>query len=218
MSLTRHKWWRSIVKRKGRYPGGSQAKEFQIRSLREQLQQVDTGLRVLALQLKEEIREDGPTNHLKLCVLICLALFQLVGVVEYIFVMMDFFTKFVKLYLIKRATAHVVTEKVLYCYVLEVGQPKKIISDSGPQFRSDKWKTLTSLLGIELCFTAVYHPAANPVERVMRELGILFRMYCSEHHSHWAVIVNDVERVINRVQVLLPWNFYVWANPVQCFK
>ncbi|KAJ8897761.1 hypothetical protein PR048_003111 [Dryococelus australis] len=77
----------------------------------------------------------------------------------------------------------------------EVGQPKKIISDNGPQCRSVKWKTLTSILGIELGFTAVYHPAANPVERVMRELVRLFRMYCNEHHSHWAVIVNDVERL-----------------------
>ncbi|KAJ8893249.1 hypothetical protein PR048_005840 [Dryococelus australis] len=38
---------------------GAQAKEFQIRSLREQLRQVDTGLRALAVQLKEGIREDG---------------------------------------------------------------------------------------------------------------------------------------------------------------
>ncbi|KAJ8896264.1 hypothetical protein PR048_001608 [Dryococelus australis] len=78
-----------------------------------------------------------------------------------------------------------------------LGQIKKIISDYGPQFRSNNCKTLTSILGIELGFTAVYHPATNPVERVMWELGRLFRMYCNDHHSHWAVIVNDVHRLIN---------------------
>ncbi|KAJ8877210.1 hypothetical protein PR048_021664 [Dryococelus australis] len=100
---------------------------------------------------------------------------------------MDVFIKFIKLYPIKTATAQVVTEKILNCYVLEVGHPKKIISDNGPQFRSDM-KTLTSILGIELVFTAVYHPAGIPVERAMQELG---RMY------HWAVIVNDMEQLIN---------------------
>ncbi|KAJ8875625.1 hypothetical protein PR048_023521 [Dryococelus australis] len=77
--------------------------------------------------------------------IVCVDLFGLLptgrGGVEYIFVLMDVFTKFVKLFLIKKATAHVVTEKVLDCYVLEEGQPKKIISDNGPQFCSDKWKT-----------------------------------------------------------------------------
>ncbi|KAJ8892503.1 hypothetical protein PR048_005084 [Dryococelus australis] len=38
---------------------GAQSKEIQIRLLREQLRQVDTGLRALAVQLKEKIREDG---------------------------------------------------------------------------------------------------------------------------------------------------------------
>ncbi|KAJ8887499.1 hypothetical protein PR048_013714 [Dryococelus australis] len=79
------------------------------------------------------------------------------------------FTKFVELYPIKQATVQVVTEKVMGCYVLEVGQPKKIISDNGPQFH-------------------MYHPAANPVE--------MFRTYCNEHHNKWAAIVSDVEHLI----------------------
>ncbi|KAJ8867143.1 hypothetical protein PR048_033007 [Dryococelus australis] len=174
---------------------------------------MDTSLRVLTVQLKEELRKDGrlqkvvqeletdicrdfmkekfelkedylfqnvsttwakwilcipnlyrkePTNHLKLCVdLFCpLPTVQRGGGGLNIFLfMVDYFTKFVKLYSIKRATAQVITEKVLGCHVLEVGQPKKIISDNGSQFRNDKWKTLTSILGIELGFTAVLSPS-----------------------------------------------------------
>ncbi|KAJ8893038.1 hypothetical protein PR048_005619 [Dryococelus australis] len=106
---------------------------------------------------------------------------------------MDVFTKFVKLYLMKRATAQVVTEKVLDCYVLD-----------------DKWKTLTSMLGIELGFTAVYHPVANLVESVMHKLWWLFRMYYNDHHSHWAVIVNDVETLINSC-----WHEDTGATPME---
>ncbi|KAJ8879815.1 hypothetical protein PR048_020423 [Dryococelus australis] len=50
-------------------------------------------------------------------------------------------TKFVKLYPIKKATAQVITEKVMDCYVLDID--------------------------------------------------------CFEHHSKWAVIVGDVEQLIN---------------------
>ncbi|KAJ8893807.1 hypothetical protein PR048_006408 [Dryococelus australis] len=85
------------------------------------------------------------------------------GGVEYICLVLDMFTKFVKVYPIKKFS-QVITENVMDCYVLEIGQPRKIISDNGPQFRSDKWKTLTYILGIELGYTAVYHPATNPVE------------------------------------------------------
>ncbi|KAJ8868096.1 hypothetical protein PR048_031905 [Dryococelus australis] len=52
MSLTRHKWWQMHCREEGQIFRG-------LRPLREQLQQVDTGLRALAVQLKEEIREDG---------------------------------------------------------------------------------------------------------------------------------------------------------------
>ncbi|KAJ8869659.1 hypothetical protein PR048_028652 [Dryococelus australis] len=38
---------------------GTQAKEFQIRSLREHMKQVDTGLWEITVQLKTEIREDS---------------------------------------------------------------------------------------------------------------------------------------------------------------
>ncbi|KAJ8888844.1 hypothetical protein PR048_008338 [Dryococelus australis] len=66
------------------------------------------------------------------------------------FVILDMFIKFVKLYPIKKATDQVITEKLMDYYVLEVSQPRKIISDNGSQFCSDKWKTLTTILGIEL--------------------------------------------------------------------
>ncbi|KAJ8885737.1 hypothetical protein PR048_011937 [Dryococelus australis] len=42
---------------------------------------------------------------------------------------------------------------------------KKFISETGPQFCSDKWKTLTSVLKVELGYTAVYYLAANPVDQ-----------------------------------------------------
>lgn len=132
------------------------------------------------------------------------------GGLQYILVILDVFTKFVKLYAIKKATAQVVTDKVMDRYVIEIGQPRKIISDNGTQFRSRKWKTLTTVLGIELGYTAVYHPSANPAERVMRELGRLFRLYCHQQHCQWASIVSEVENLINCC-----WHESTGATPIE---
>jgi len=54
-----------------------------------------------------------------------------------------------------------------------------------------------SSLGIPPTFTSVYHPQSNPAERLMGELGRLFRSYCSEHHSDWPTYVRYIEWVLN---------------------
>ena len=58
----------------------------------------------------------------------------------YIFVVLDTFSKFVKLYSVKRATSKVLSEKIMQDYMTKVGKPKVILSDHGPQFISGKWR------------------------------------------------------------------------------
>ena len=58
----------------------------------------------------------------------------------YVFVMLDTFSKFVKFYSVKRATSKVLSEKVTWDYMVNVGKPKVILSDHGPQFVSGKWR------------------------------------------------------------------------------
>jgi len=45
--------------------------------------------------------------------------------------------------------------------------------------------------------TSVYHPQSNPAERVMRELGRMFRTYCHSQHEIWSRHVPYVEWVLN---------------------
>lgn len=58
------------------------------------------------------------------------------GGVEYIFVVLDSFSKYVKLYPIKRANTRTVLKKILVDYVQEVGKPRRILADNGTQFRA----------------------------------------------------------------------------------
>ena len=49
------------------------------------------------------------------------------GGVNYLFVVLDVFTKFVKLYPIKKATSLVLARKIVNEYITEVGRPKIIL-------------------------------------------------------------------------------------------
>lgn len=102
-----------------------------------------------------------------------------VGGVEYIFVVLDVFSKLVKLYPIKKANTKTVVKKILGNYVDSVGKPLKILADNGTQFRSVKLSAQLNEAGIRTGFCSVRHPQSNPTERIMRELGRMFRMLCS---------------------------------------
>lgn len=82
-------------------------------------------------------------------------------------------------------------------YIGTYGSPLCIVSDHGVQFTSKVWQTRLSALGIPPTMTTVYHPQSNPAERVMRELGRLFRTYCHENHTDWPRYVNYIEWVLN---------------------
>ena len=66
----------------------------------------------------------------------------------YIFVVLDTFTKFVRLYSEKRATSKVLSEKITKDYMIKTGKPKIILSDHGPQFISGRWRQTLGWEGI----------------------------------------------------------------------
>ena len=43
----------------------------------------------------------------------------------------------------------------------------------------------------------MYHPQSNQAERVMREIGRIFRAYCHAKHSEWPLYVRKVENWLN---------------------
>lgn len=119
------------------------------------------------------------------------------GGVQYIFVVLDVFSKLVRLYSIKKATSYIVSRKICEQYVSELGRPQRILSDHGTQFTSKRWKKSLQDLGIRVLFSSIRHPQGNPVERVMREIGRMFRALCSDKHTAWASYVPRVEHILN---------------------
>ena len=117
--------------------------------------------------------------------------------VQYLFVIQDVFSKLVTLYPIKRATTVVCLKKLTNHYFEKIGKPERVLSDHGTQFTSPVWKTRLEALGIKVLFSSIRHPQSNPVERTMREMGRIFRTYCSEKHTKWARFVDFVQYCLN---------------------
>lgn len=120
-----------------------------------------------------------------------------VGGFEYIFVVLDAFSKYVKLYPIRKATTDTVLKRLFNDYIPEMGVPVRILADHGTQFTSSKWSRKLGQSGIRVVYSSIRHPQSNPAERVMRELGRLFRILCSDKHTRWARHLSDIEWFLN---------------------
>ena len=119
------------------------------------------------------------------------------GGVEYLFVMLDAFSKLVRLYPMRRATAMMSLKKVLDNYIPECGKPRRILSDNGTQFTSPRWRARLEGEGIRVVFSSVCHPQSNPTERVMREINRLLRTFCQSNHTSWPNHIKKVEHLLN---------------------
>nr|CAI5864426.1 unnamed protein product [Callosobruchus analis] len=120
-----------------------------------------------------------------------------VGGVKYVFVVLNVFTKYVILYQIKSPTARTLINKLENDYFLNTRKPASILSDNGTQFMSKLWSTFLQRHNIRNLHCSIRHPASNPSERVMRELGRLLRVFCSTKHSTWAKFIKRIELLIN---------------------
>lgn len=122
------------------------------------------------------------------------------GGVAYLLVCLDLFSKLVSLYPLKKATSKSIINALFKYHFPRVGVPAAILSDHGTQFISASWNNFLGKHNIKSIKSSVRHPSSNPVERVMRELGRLFRTFCSDNHKKWANEIINFEFFINSVR------------------
>lgn len=116
---------------------------------------------------------------------------------QYIFVVLDSFTKFVKMYPMRVATARgcvkILTEK----YIPEFGCPEAILSDHGSQFTAKIWTKTLRDMNIEVLYSSIRNPQSNMVERVMKDLGRMMRTYVHLKHNSWFSKLQTIENWCN---------------------
>jgi len=104
---------------------------------------------------------------------------------KYIFVMQDYYSKWVE-----AKPSYASETKTVNNWLSEVfsrnGVPKEIISDHGAQFDSKDYKEFCSKQNIKIMYSTPYHHQANGmVERLNRSLLNILRMYVDEKHDNW---------------------------------
>lgn len=83
------------------------------------------------------------------------------GGVTYLLVAVDVFSKFIKLFPLKRANAKAATNRIIndLAPVMEI---KKILSDQGSQFTSHLWKKTLTEANIQVAYTTVRNAPSKP--------------------------------------------------------
>lgn len=107
----------------------------------------------------------------------------------YILVVADCFSKYPLCFPLRTATATNICRHLENDIFLVYGVPRIIISDNGVQFRSRVYKKFLDSYKIKPSFTAVYHPQANPTERITKSILIAF---VSDNYREWSNYLSKV--------------------------
>ena len=117
---------------------------------------------------------------------------------KHIFVIVDGFTKFVRLYTTKSTNTKEVI-KALKDYFRSYSRPKCIVSDRGSSFTSNEFEQFLKDLNIKHLKIATGSPQANgQVERLNRSIGpMIAKLIDPDKGLHWDSVVEKVEFSFN---------------------
>ena len=105
---------------------------------------------------------------------------------ENLLVVTDLFSRWVEAFPLGSATAGKIVETLENNVFNRCGYPRSILSDNGPQFRSQQWDQAGMKWDTELWTTPIYHPRVNPTERRNQEVKSGLRLCLQDtSHRHW---------------------------------
>jgi len=118
---------------------------------------------------------------------------------KYILVIVDNFSRYVKLYPTSAANL-IQTQKRINQYVeftSNFGKINKILSDNATTFTSDKWTKFLITHNIKPVLTAIRRPQSNLSERINKEIVSFLRILLKGRHNGWVKHLKDIEDCIN---------------------
>lgn len=100
---------------------------------------------------------------------------------RFLLVVTDIFSRWVEAFPLPITDSKIITNTLENEVFARYGYPKTIISDNGPQFRSQYFLRVCRTWGCHTWTTANYHPRANPVERRNQEIKKGLRFHYLQH-------------------------------------
>ena len=117
---------------------------------------------------------------------------------SFIAVITDRYSKLTRAIPMKETTAPFMAATLLNNWIIPYGIPNSILSDNGPQFVAEFWKTTLAILGINHKTTTSYHPQTNgQAERYNKTIVSRLRHYVSEHQDNWDKFVQTLTYAYN---------------------
>lgn len=111
---------------------------------------------------------------------------------RYIFVVQDYFSKFVLLHPLRVASASACVKYLEEQVFLLFSVPQYLISDNGTQFKSRNFIRLCEHYKVKILNTTLYHPQANPVVRVNSTIKTMLTAYVSDIQRKWGEVLQQV--------------------------
>lgn len=104
---------------------------------------------------------------------------------SYLLSVVDAFSKFIFLLPARNQTASTTVKLLTRHIFAQYGFPEAIVSDNGTSFKSRAMADMCMDFGIRHIFISPYHPSANSVERVNKNLKVAMRIYHHTDHQAW---------------------------------
>lgn len=115
----------------------------------------------------------------------------------YLFVVVDAFSKFVRIHPMRSATAKGVIRFLERDIFLLFGVPDKIVSDNGSQFVSREYRSFLESYRVQATYVSRYHPQANAAEAANKTIENAIRSYVTENHRDWDRYLPQITCALN---------------------
>lgn len=116
---------------------------------------------------------------------------------QYLLVVVDWFTKFVLIHPLVKATSRAIVKFIESQVFLVYGVPQIFACDNGSQFISTEFKKLMSDYKVQkIWFNARYHPQVNHAERANKVIVTALRSYVHDNHKDWDVNIHQIAQAM----------------------
>jgi len=117
---------------------------------------------------------------------------------EHVLVIVDRFSKISRAISLEHIDAETIAAAFLDYWVASYGPPATVLSDNGPQFRSQFFQGVFSLLGISKRYSTTYRPqTSGQVERYNQTIVGQLRTYVEDHQDRWEELVSVLTPAYN---------------------
>ena len=117
----------------------------------------------------------------------------------YCLVIIDKFSKYVILEAVQETVTAKDTANIFIRRVIsEHGVPARVISDRGPQFTTDLWKTILTTIGTSIALATTHYPQSDgQTERTIRTLLQLLRIFTHDKQEAWEELLPLFQFALN---------------------